>query len=96
MELKRSFGQALRAFRISRHLTQEDFSHVSSRTYLSSLERGLKSPTLEKVEGLASAIGVHPVTLLASSYLLDRKVSMDDLLARVHSELSEISLKDER
>lgn len=96
MELKRSFGQALRAFRISRHLTQEDFSQVSSRTYLSSLERGLKSPTLEKVEGLASAIGVHPVTLLASSYLLDKKVSMEDLLARVRSELSEIPLKDER
>ena len=41
MELKQSFGQALRILRTSRHLTQEDFSQVSSRTYLSSLERGL-------------------------------------------------------
>ncbi|WP_167144604.1 helix-turn-helix domain-containing protein [Pseudomonas sp. OTU750018] len=96
MELKRSFGQALRTLRINRHLTQEDFSQVSSRTYLSSLERGLKSPTLEKVEGLASVIGVHPVTLLACSYLQDKGISIDDLLARVRSELSEITLKDGR
>ncbi|HFF2253538.1 TPA: helix-turn-helix domain-containing protein [Pseudomonas aeruginosa] len=94
MELKQSFGQALRILRTSRHLTQEDFSQVSSRTYLSSLERGLKSPTLEKLECLASVIGVHPVTLLACSYLLDEEHSLDDLLVRVRNELSGITLAE--
>ncbi|WP_415578211.1 helix-turn-helix domain-containing protein [Ectopseudomonas mendocina] len=92
MELKQSFGQALRMLRTSKHLTQEDFSQVSSRTYLSSLERGLKSPTLEKLECLASVIDVHPVTLLACSYLMDEGLSLDDLLLRVRDELSGISL----
>lgn len=88
MELKKAFGQALKALRTSRQLTQEDFSQVSSRTYLSTLERGLKSPTLEKVEELASVIGVHPMTLLASSYLLlDSNLDQDGLFALIRREL---------
>lgn len=60
MELKDAFGLALRQFRKSKELTQEDFSQISSRTYLSSLERGLKSPTLDKIDELSKLIGVHP------------------------------------
>lgn len=41
---------------------------VSSRTYLSSLERGMKSPTLDKVQELADTLKVHPLTLLALAY----------------------------
>ncbi|RZI56391.1 MAG: XRE family transcriptional regulator, partial [Pseudomonas sp.] len=53
MELNIAFGQALRDIRKQRGLTQEDFSDVSSRTYLSTLERGLKRPTIDKVSQLA-------------------------------------------
>ena len=53
MELKQAFGAALKKLRSERKLSQEDFSDVSSRTYLSTLERGLKSPTIEKVDELA-------------------------------------------
>ncbi|MNJ41165.1 helix-turn-helix protein [compost metagenome] len=69
MELKKAFGIALRSLRVSKGLTQEDFSIVSSRTFLSSLERGLKGVTLEKIDELASTIGVHPVTLVIACYL---------------------------
>jgi transcriptional regulator with XRE-family HTH domain len=41
------------------------------RTYLSSLERGIKSPTIDKIEQLASVLGVYPVTLLAMAYITD-------------------------
>ncbi|MCK5921298.1 MAG: helix-turn-helix transcriptional regulator, partial [Methylococcales bacterium] len=70
MELKRAFGLALKQLRSERNLSQEDFSDISSRTYLSTLERGLKSPTLEKVDELASVLEVHPLTLLVGGYLL--------------------------
>lgn len=40
----------------ARGLSQEAFSDVSSRTYLSSLERGLKSPTLNKIEELCEVM----------------------------------------
>lgn len=88
MELKQAFGQALRALRTRRRITQEDFSQVSSRTYLSTLERGLKSPTLEKVEDLASVLGVHPMTIIASSYLIaDKSESLEEIFARIQREL---------
>lgn len=89
MELNQAFGAALQRLRKSKALTQEDFSTVSSRTYLSTLERGLKSPTLEKMQALASVMGVQPLTLLAYAQLLrDERLSLDELLARVRGELT--------
>ncbi|MFP3499683.1 transcriptional regulator, partial [Pseudomonas sp. SIMBA_059] len=43
MEIRESLGEALRRMRILHGLTQEDFGVVSSRTYVSTLERGLKA-----------------------------------------------------
>lgn len=59
---------ALKAARAARGLTQEDFGEVSSRTYLSTLERGIQSPTLAKIEQLAHTLEIHPLTLLAMAY----------------------------
>ena len=93
MEQKQDFGQALKMLRTGKHLTQEDFSQVSSRTYLSTLERGLKSPTLEKVGSLASVLDVHPMTLLACTYLqLESDADLEGLLARIRSELACVDL----
>lgn len=88
MELKRAFGLALKQLRSERNLSQEDFFDISSRTYLSTLERGLKSPTLEKVDELASVLEVHPLTLLVGGYLLkDSPVALDELFRRIRAEL---------
>lgn len=48
MDIKQAFALALKTVRKDRGLTQEDFSETSSRTYISTLERGKKSITLEK------------------------------------------------
>ncbi len=63
-----NLSEALRVVRGLRELSQEDFSLVSSRTYISGLERGLKSPTLKKLEQIASVVDIQPLTLLALSY----------------------------
>jgi transcriptional regulator with XRE-family HTH domain len=67
--LLKRFGAGLQKARKSRQLTQEDFSVVSSRTYLSSLERGIKAPTITKIDEIAAVIGVHPLSLIAYAYL---------------------------
>ena len=67
-KLRKAFGKALRTLRKTKSLTQEDFALVSSRTYLSTLERGMKSPTLEKIDALSEVLGVHPLTLLSLCY----------------------------
>ncbi|MGE4592521.1 MULTISPECIES: helix-turn-helix domain-containing protein [Alcaligenes] len=68
MTAKPSLPEALRRIRKARGLSQEAFSNVSSRTYLSSLERGLKSPTLKKLEELCEVLEIHPISLLALCY----------------------------
>jgi len=69
MRSEAQIGAALQRLRELAQVTQEDFGVVSSRTYVSSVERGLKSPTLGKVEQLASVLGVHPLTLLTVAYM---------------------------
>lgn len=87
MDIKQSFGKALRIARKSKSLSQEDFSDTSSRTYLSSLERGLKSPTLEKIDGLAGKMGIHPMTLLTLTYLAkDGDADLSNLLKLIEDE----------
>jgi transcriptional regulator with XRE-family HTH domain len=70
MHINKAFGIALKKSRKEKKKTQEDFGVVSSRTYVSSLERGLKSITLEKLEEIATVLGIHPMTLLYRTYRL--------------------------
>lgn len=87
MAAKGSLAAALKTIRKARGLSQEAFSDVSSRTYMSSLERSLKSPTLNKVEELCEVMEVHPLTLLALAYGADAK-GVDALLEKVRRELA--------
>ena len=95
MTLKHSFAAALKTVRKARGLSQEAFSDVSSRTYMSSLERGLKSPTLSKVVELCEVMDVHPLTLLTLAYGGDSK-GVDEIIERVQRELAAIQAKKER
>ncbi len=88
MKLQQAFGEALRRHRKISGLSQEDFFKVSGRTYLSELERGLKTPTLDKIDALASTIGIHPISLLAECYKIKDEVSIDDLWRQVEKDLT--------
>ena len=88
MVLLKHFGLALQRARKSRGLTQEDFSDVSSRTYLSSLERGIKAPTITKIDNIATVIGVHPVSLLAYAYLLSNPAERQQFWAEIAAEVT--------
>jgi transcriptional regulator with XRE-family HTH domain len=87
MSLQSRFGAALQLARKNKGLTQEDFSIASSRTYISTLERGLKSPTLEKIDEIATVLGIHPLTLIALAYTDESGVSIKDLCKTVESEV---------
>jgi transcriptional regulator with XRE-family HTH domain len=89
MAVKISFPAALKSVREGRGLTQEAFSDVSSRTYVSSLERGLQNPTLDKVAELSEVMEVHPLTLLTLAYA-GGPGGTEKLIARVQRELAQI------
>jgi transcriptional regulator with XRE-family HTH domain len=92
MTPKNTFPAALKTVRKARGLSQEAFSDVSSRTYMSSLERGLKSPTLSKVAELCEVMGVHPLTLLTLAYGGDSK-GVSEVIERVRRELAAIQAR---
>jgi transcriptional regulator with XRE-family HTH domain len=55
---------------------------------VSSLERGLKSPTFDKVAELAQTLDVHPLTLLTLAYLNTRRgESLRGLHGRIEREI---------
>jgi transcriptional regulator with XRE-family HTH domain len=87
---KDSLATAIRTVRKARGLSQEAFSDVSSRTYMSSLERNLKSPTLHKLTELCEVMEVHPLTLLTLAYAGDSTRKADQLLAQVRQELEAV------
>ena len=87
---KHSLATAIRTVRKARGLSQEAFSDVSSRTYMSSLERGLKSPTLHKLTELCEVMDIHPLTLLTLAYVGNSTPQAEQLFARVRQELEAI------
>ncbi|MDD2058441.1 helix-turn-helix domain-containing protein [Pseudomonas sp. GD03860] len=90
MDIREALGEALRRMRTAHGLTQEDFALVSSRTYVSTLERGKKAPTLQKIDDLAGRIGIHPLSLIVTAYLIQApESSMDDLITRLREEAIE-------
>lgn len=88
MVAKHTLSEALKTIRKARGLSQEAFSDVSSRTYMSSLERDLKSPTLNKLAELCEVMEIHPLTLLTLAYAGDNLRKADELLAQVRQELA--------
>jgi len=94
IQTENAFGKALQYARKSKGVAQEQFDVVSSRTYVSSLERGLKSPTLKKVDDLAKVLQLHPLTLLALAYVKpDGPQDLAALLSQVTSELNEVTAR---
>lgn len=92
MEIRFGFAKALKKARKSRGLTQEDFSSVSSRTYVSTLERAQKSPTLDKIHSLSQAIGIHFLSLLTLTCLYSERTNdVDVLLSRIRLEIKNLT-----
>ena len=95
MAAKHTLSEALKTIRKARGLSQEAFSNVSSRTYMSSLERDLKSPTLNKLAELCEVMEIHPLTLLTLAYAGDDTQQAEQLLAQVWQELKAVTKKDD-
>ena len=91
MGAKHTLSEALKTIRKARGLSQEAFSNVSSRTYMSSLERDLKSPTLNKLAELCEVMEVHPLTLLTLAYAGSGPAKTEQLLAQVRQEIKAIA-----
>lgn len=61
------FGKVLRKYRLQQKLSQEDLAELANldRTYISQIERGLKSPSIKSLIALAQALQVNAHLLIA-------------------------------
>ncbi|MCY1282667.1 hypothetical protein D9M71_790710 [compost metagenome] len=90
-ELKRALGAAIKSYRLERNISQESLG--PSQPYISNLEAGRWSASLDKIEQMAEVLGVHPVSVILAGYLsCESAAESDEVLARIRSELSEIGL----
>ena len=84
MATKNPLSEAIKTVRKARGLSQEA---LSSRTYLSSLERGLKSPTWHKLTQLCEVMDIHPLTLLTLAHGGKTPAGAEKLFERIRREL---------
>lgn len=79
----KSFGVALREIRTAKGLSQEGLAHEAGvdRSYVSLLERGIKSPTLRMVFKLAAILGVSAAELVART-----EAAMREAAGNTHSQ----------
>ncbi|MQT92509.1 helix-turn-helix domain-containing protein [Pseudomonas helleri] len=87
MTLKSSFAIVLRVLRSQRNITQRGFADTTSRTYLSKLETGRSSLTLDKLEQLSERLEVSPLTLVALTLSEDTGQTANELLVRTRNEI---------
>jgi transcriptional regulator with XRE-family HTH domain len=65
-KIEKAFGEIVRRRRQELGISQEKFAELSGlhRTYISQIERGLKSPSLKAMTSIAVALNVKLSTIL--------------------------------
>ena len=67
-DIKQRFGKAIRRRRRELDISQEKLAEIAEihRTYISSIERGERNPSLENIEKLAKALDISISALFAN------------------------------
>ncbi len=89
MSLKSSFAIVLRALRSKRNVSQRDFGDTS-RTFLSKLEGGRSSITLDKLEQVSRRLELSPLTLLTLTLSEQTGKPATDLIEGLRSEIEDL------
>lgn len=67
MKLRQAVARNLRILRKQRGLSQEALAHQAGidRNYVGQIEREEKSPTIDMIEKLATALAVDPISFMS-------------------------------
>ena len=88
-ELKRAIGSSIKSYRLKRDIPQESLG--PSQPYISNLEAGRGSASIDKIEQMADVLGIHPMSIIFAGYLTSNDDgNKDHLFERIRMELAEI------
>ncbi len=75
------FGEVIKQHRRAKGMSQDDLGHAAGlhRTYISEIERGLKSPSLRAMAAIAAALEVNVSTLIAEA---EKKQKLEMILIK--------------
>lgn len=90
MSLKVPFAAVFRMLRAKKGLSQESFPESGSRQYLSTIELGKSSVTIDKLNDLSATLGISPATILVATLAVQEGVEINVILERVSGELREL------
>ena len=74
MNLKTLLGKNVKYYRFRKKLTQEQLAEIldASSNYVGRLERGQHSPSLDKIEIIATALDIEPYELFIRRHDTDK------------------------
>jgi transcriptional regulator with XRE-family HTH domain len=60
MDIRKSFGKKLKQFRLEKAISQEKLANLADldRTYIPSIEKGLRNVSITVIEKLANALNI--------------------------------------
>lgn len=90
MSLKSSFATVLRTLRSKRNISQRDFGDTS-RTYLSKLEGGQCSITLDKLDSVSQRLELSPLTMLTLTLSLESGKPAVELIDHLRLEIESLN-----
>lgn len=96
MSLRIAYGSALKFLRARQDASQEDLGHAIDRSYISRLERGERSVTLDVSHSLAEALDVDPLTLLVLTYAAERGQTPQQVVGHLLGDLTSIGLMESK
>lgn len=94
MSIRTAFASALQFLRAHRKLSQKDIAIQTDQSYISRLEAGENSVTLEISQELAEALRLDPMSLLTIVYAVERGQSPREILSRIQDDLESSNLLD--
>ncbi|MFK3919171.1 helix-turn-helix domain-containing protein [Pseudomonas fulva] len=92
MSLRTAYAAALQLLRTRRETSQRELADTVDPSYVSRLEAGTRSVTLDMSHELAKALGVDPLTLLALAYAAERGLTPEEVLNQVATDLESTGL----
>ncbi|WP_054989532.1 helix-turn-helix domain-containing protein [Pseudomonas coronafaciens] len=92
MSLRSAYASALQHLRKRRESSQQALGQAADRSYISRLESGTRSVTLDVSQNIAKALGVDPLTLLVLAYAADRGQTPQQVLDHLLVDLTATGL----
>lgn len=92
MSLRISYAAALRFLRKRSEVSQQELAPAANPSYVSRLESGTRSVTLDVSQELAKALNVDPLTLLVLAYAAERDQTPQEVMEHLLGDLSATGL----